>query len=292
MAALDIRRIRSGLAVALMLALPVVLLRSGGPDAGHGRLAQGARMFGAPMQAGVSYVARVTAGFFERWLMQASLQDKNEEIARENRALAARVRALTALEDENVQLRRALQMRDRQQEDLLSAERIGVDQTALFRVINLRVDRGEEQVGPGMAVLAPDGVVGRIERAYDTYSDVMLVTDARSRVAVEVASSFAPGVLEGRGEDECVLTVSKDYPVAVGDLVRTTGVDDVFPKGHPVGKVLAVEPLVGDQQRLRVLPAVRFDKLQVMWVVLAPAPRADARAPQSARGASGVGPLR
>jgi rod shape-determining protein MreC len=145
-----------------------------------------------------------------------------------------------------------------------------------------------------MAVLAPDGVVGRIDKTFDDYSDVMLITDARSKIAVEVARNHAQGILEGDSEEFCVALVSKDYDVQVGDIVQTSGVDELFPKGHPVGQVAAIEQLVGDQQKLKVAPSVRFDRLDVVWVVLAAAPEGDARVaenskPQQARG---LGPIR
>jgi rod shape-determining protein MreC len=220
-------------------------------------------------------------GFFERWVLQSRLQDANEELAGENRDLKQRMRDLAQLEEENAQLRRALQMRERVPEDMIPAERVGVD-------------RGKNVAEPGMAVLAPDGVVGRIDKSFDDYSDVMLITDARSKLAVEVARNHAQGILVGDSEDNCLVEVSKDYDVQVGDIVQTSGVDELFPKGHPVGQVVGIEQLVGDQQRLRVMPSVRFDRIDVVWVVLAAAPAADPAAEhvQTLQQARGLVPIR
>jgi rod shape-determining protein MreC len=140
-----------------------------------------------------------------------------------------------------------------------------------------------------MAVLSPDGVVGRIDQAFDDYSDVMLITDTRSKIAVEVARTRAQGILEGASEDSCVVEISKDFGVEIGDLIQTSGVDELFPKGHPVGQVVRVEQLVGDQQLVEVLPAVRFDRLDVAWVVLASAPEPDPRADQPIREEQAIG---
>jgi rod shape-determining protein MreC len=182
-----------------------------------------------------------------------------------------------------------LQLRDKVPEDLISAEVTGVDQSPFFRIVKIRIDRGEHYVRPGMAVLSPDGVVGRIDQTFDDYSDVMLITDARSKIAVEVARTRAQGILEGASEDSCTVEISKDFGVEIGDLIQTSGVDELFPKGHPVGQVVRVEQLVGDQQLVEVLPAVRFDRLDVAWVVLASAPEPDPRADQLIREEQAIG---
>jgi rod shape-determining protein MreC len=276
--------------VVLLLGVPIMLLRSTAQDP-HRMSAfdRSVRRIGAPLEAAVSYSASMMGSFFERWVMQARLQDANEDLSSENRELRQAVRELAGLQEENKQLRRALQMRDRVPEDMIPAERIGVDQSPFFRVLNIRIDRGSRYARPGMAVLSPDGVVGRVDKIFDDFSDVMLITDARSKIAVEVARSRAQGILGGDSEDGCVVDVSKDYDVQIGDLVQTSGVDELFPKGHPVGQVTDIEQLVGDQQRLHVTPSVRFDRIDVVWVVLATAPRPDPAAENSSDPGSAVG---
>lgn len=277
--AVSLHSVRNGALVVILLGIPVMLLRSSAKDPHEmGAFDRAIRRIGAPLEAAVSYSFGMLGGFFERWVLQSKLQDANEELASENRELKQQMRDLVQLEEDNAQLRRALQMRDRVPEDMIPAERVGVDQSPFFRVVNIRIDRGNTIAEPGMAVLAPDGVVGRIDKSFDDYSDVMLITDARSKIAVEVARNHAQGILEGHSEDSCVVDVSKDYDVQVGDVVQTSGVDELFPKGHPVGQVVGVEQLVGDQQRLRVVPSVRFDRIDVVWVVLAAAPEPDPRA--------------
>jgi rod shape-determining protein MreC len=278
--AVNFRSIRNGALVVVLLAIPVLLLRASAKDP-HSMSAfdRALRRIGAPLEAAVSYSTGMLGSFFERWVLQSKMQDDNSLLTAENRDLRQRVRDLAILQEENLQLRRALNMRDKVPEDMIPAERIGVDQSPFFRVVNIRIDRGHRYAQPGMAVLSPDGVVGRIDKTFDDYSDVLLVTDSRSKIAVEVAGNRAQGILVGDSEDGCVVEVSKDYPVVVGDLVQTSGVDELFPRGHPVGQVSAVEQLVGDEQLLRVDPSVRFDRLDVVWVVLASAPEPEPREP-------------
>lgn len=274
----SLRSLRNGVLVVLLLSIPLLLLRSTVQDpqrmSGFDRAV---RRIGAPLEAGIGYAAGWVGSFFERWIFQAQMLEEKERLEQENREYRRRLRELALLEEENRQLRRSLQMRDQVPEDLLSADVIGVEQSPFFRVVKVKIDRGDAYVRPGMAILAPDGVVGRIQRAYDDHADVMLVTDAASKIAVEVARSRAPGILEGATEDSCVLELAADELVQEGDIIQTSGVDDLFPKGHPVGRVAAIDKRT-DKQVVEVIPTVRFDRLDAVWVVLATAPDADPEA--------------
>lgn len=289
------RSIRNAFLVVALLGIPVLLLRAAAQEPqGLSGFDRTVRRVGAPLEAGVSYAAGSVGRFFERWVLQARLQEDNETLDAENRQLRLELRALTAVEEENKELRRSLQMRAKVAEDMIAAEISGVEQSPFFRVVKLQIDRGAGFVRPGMAVIADTGVVGRIDRADEANADVMLITDPRSKVAVEVARTRAPGILAGLDEDTCLVHVASDFPVQVGDLIQTSGVDELFPRGHPVGQVVRVEDVVGDQQKVHVVPAVRFDRLDMVWVVLASAPTPDpgAEQPRKPAAAAGLGPLR
>ncbi len=289
------RSIRNALLVAVLLGIPVLLLRAAAQEpqglSGFDRTVRG---IGGPLEAGVSYAAGSVGRFFERWVLQAHLQEENEALDAENRQLRLELRALKAVEEENKELRRSLQMREKVPEDMIAAEISGVEQSPFFRVVKLQIDRGAGFVRQGMAVIADAGVVGRIDRADEAHADVMLITDPRSKVAVEVARTRAPGILSGLDEDTCVVHIASDFPVQVGDILQTSGVDELFPRGQPVGSVVRVEEVVGGQQRVQVVPAVRFDRLDMVWVVLASAPSPDpgAEQPRKPPQAAGLGPLR
>jgi rod shape-determining protein MreC len=185
-------------------------------------------------------------------------------------------------------------MREKVPEDMIAAEISGVEQSPFFRVVKLQIDRGEAFVRPGMAVIADAGVVGRIDRAEQTHADVMLITDPRSKVAVEVARTRAPGILAGEDEDTCIVHVASDFPVQVGDMIQTSGVDELFPRGQPVGQVVRVEEVVGDQQRIHVVPRgpLRPPRHGLGRPRQRPQPRPAAAEPRKPPQAAGLGPLR
>ena len=142
-----LRSVRNALLVAVLLGLPALLLRSSLQDPRNlTAIDRAVKKIGAPLEAGISYAAGNAGRFFERWLMQARLQDDNESLAAENRRLRFELRDLQQVEEENRELRRSLQMRDKVPEDMIAAEVAGVEQSPFFRVVKLRLDRGDRVV--------------------------------------------------------------------------------------------------------------------------------------------------
>jgi rod shape-determining protein MreC len=151
----------------------------------------------------------------------------------------------------------------------VAAQVIGTSGTDLSRVIY--VDRGtRDGVGPGMAVITPDGIVGKVSRADRTTSQVLLITDPMSGAGVLLERLRLNGILKGTlGGYPEVLDVMADEKVQPGDTIVTTGGDRVFPKGLPVGTVTSVFP---DRERdpflaIRVKPTVNLGRLEEVLIV-------------------------
>ena len=105
------------------------------------------------------------------------------------------------------------------------------------------LDRGRDHgVRPGMAVVVPTGIVGKVEAVYGASSMVVLVNDAEAGAGVVLGQSGAPGVLRGTSSLLCRLDyVPPHVAVRVGEQVYTSGLDGIFPPGMPVGEVVSVE---------------------------------------------------
>jgi rod shape-determining protein MreC len=104
------------------------------------------------------------------------------------------------------------------------------------------VDRGSASgVQRGMAVVTPDGIVGKVIAAYPTASQVLLITDPDFAAGVISQKSQARGTLKGQGTPMCKVDyVPAEEKVAAGDWFYTSGDDRIFPRGFPVGVVKAV----------------------------------------------------
>jgi rod shape-determining protein MreC len=93
-----------------------------------------------------------------------------------------------------------------------------------------------------MAVVTPDGIVGKVVDAYPTASLVMLITDPTFAAGVLSQKNRVHGTLKGQGHAECLIDyVQNEERVDVGEWFYTSGDDRIFPKGFPVGQVAAVQ---------------------------------------------------
>jgi rod shape-determining protein MreC len=138
----------------------------------------------------------------------------------------------------------------------------------------LTLDRGErDHVRRGMAVLAPQGVVGQIAEASYAAARVVLLTDHNSGIDAIVQRSRARGIVQGGTDGSCYMNyLSRDADIAVGDRVLTSGLDGIFPKGVVIGEVVELSRSYnGLLQSAVVRPGVALDQLEEVLVVEATA---------------------
>jgi len=104
------------------------------------------------------------------------------------------------------------------------------------------VDRGTVSgVERGMAVVTPDGIVGKVITAYPTASAVLLITDPDFAAGVVSQKGQVHGTLKGQGTPICrVDYVPFEEKVEPGEWLYTSGDDRIFPRGFPVGVVKVV----------------------------------------------------
>ena len=131
------------------------------------------------------------------------------------------------------------------------------------------IDKGTDYgLIPDLAVITPAGAVGKIVSVFHNSSQVMLLTDPSSGVGTMLERSRTQGVLKGAGNNLCQLDyVMNEELVSPGDAVVTSGLDQIYPKGLPVGTVLKV----GDgniYKTIVVRPAAKLDSLETVLVVL------------------------
>jgi rod shape-determining protein MreC len=106
------------------------------------------------------------------------------------------------------------------------------------------VDRGSTSgVQRGMAVVTPDGIVGKVIAAYPTASQVLLITDPDFAAGVVTEKAQVHGTLKGQGTPQCKVDyIPFEEKVEPGEWVYTSGDDRVFPRGFKVGIVKSVRP--------------------------------------------------
>ncbi|MDI6692832.1 MAG: rod shape-determining protein MreC [Anaerosomatales bacterium] len=209
-----------------------------------------------------------------RWLSGLSVSRKELERLREqNEVLRARLAELEEARQENDRLRQLVAFAEERRLAQLGARVIGRPTSAWEGAIV--IDRGSvDGVQPGMPVIAPQGLVGQIETVSKHASRVRLITDAQSGVAAMIQRTRALGVV--RGSIDRTLTmeyVDKAKTPRVGDVVLTSGLGGVYPKGIVIGDVIQVDARRADlYPRVVVRSRVPIDELEEVLVVLGTVP--------------------
>jgi len=219
------------------------------------------------VSSGVNGVRRVWNGYIGLRHLKVENDDLKRQLAdaqialQEQRALADRARGLERL----------LEMRDRSDLRLAAAEIIGASATPDFRT--LTIDKGtHDGLRPDMAIIAPGGVVGRIVVPSARAAKVQLLIDRNAAAGALIERSRAQGVVVGTGEDRLRMDyVPESSDIVLGDVVVTSGIDGIYPKGFVIGRVDVVDKNGPSYRRILVRPAVNFASLEQVLVVTTPA---------------------
>jgi rod shape-determining protein MreC len=190
----------------------------------------------------------------------------NEELLRENNALKLQLSQLESKAADADRLAALLNFRRLNRDvPMLGARVIGASADAGSATVF--VDRGERDgIRRNMAVITPDGVVGKVIEAFSTSAQVLLLTDKDSGVGAMLADSRIQKPVGGTGEP-LLKYVTNDDTVNVGERVVTSGMDRIFPKDLPVGTVTEVKP--GNPfKQIRVRPAANLERLEEVLVLL------------------------
>ena len=221
--------------------------------------------------SGVTGARRLWSGY----VALRHVRQENDELKRELADAQITIQQQRALADRARGLEQLLEMRDHTDLHLTAAEIIGASATPDFRT--LTIDRGSRDgLRPDMAIIAPGGVVGRIVVPSARAAKVQLLVDRNAAAGALIERSRAQGVVIGTGEDRLRMDyVSEASDIAVGDVVVTSGIDGIYPKGFVIGRVETVEKNGPSYGRILVKPAVDFSSLEQVLVVTTPAAARD-----------------
>jgi rod shape-determining protein MreC len=210
--------------------------------------------------------AEAVAGWIERGV---GVYWENQRLRQRAVSLQVEVDAMRAERGENARLRRLLDLRQRHPYSLLAADVAG---RSLDRFGgSLTLGKGtEDGVLPNRAIVTPEGLVGRVERATAHQARVLTLLHRDCAVAARVERSRVEGVLRWDFGDHPtlhLLYVSSQEDVKEGDRILTSGLGGIFPEGIRVGTVerVALEPN-GLMKEIVVRPSVDFRSVEEVLV--------------------------
>ena len=148
----------------------------------------------------------------------------------------------------------------------------GSDQSRLFYI-----DKGENaHLARDMAVISPDGIVGKVREVYPRSAQVLLINDQTSGAGVILETTRIRGILRGNAQGQPqIVNLMVDSRIQPGEKVLTAGGDEIFPRGLPVGTVDKVikDPDQDGFIKVIVKPAAHLDRLDEVLVITSVEPR-------------------
>jgi rod shape-determining protein MreC len=272
MAQADITQ-RPGLVLGAAIVLHVVLIS-----------AQVSTVSGLPLLEVVTFgsfaelqrmVTGAVTGVHDVWTGYADLRNvraENAALKVELQGMQIRLQEERAMAQRTRDLRQLLELRERAELKTAAAEIIAAGASPEFRTVT--IDKGSgDGLAADMAVISPAGVVGRVILASTRAAKVQLLVDRNAAAGAVVERSRAQGVVVGVGAEELRMDyVPGTADVKPGDLVVTSGIDGIYPKGFVIGTVETVDRGPGTYHEVKVRPAVEFSRLEEVLVVLTPPP--------------------
>lgn len=199
-------------------------------------------------------------------LTEVSLE--NEKLKKEVSELKNRIHGIMIKERENERLRKLLDLKSGYQFQAIASRVIGEDVLGYYQ--SIFIDRGlEDGVKKDMPLASYDGLVGRITKSSGSMSQALLIIDPASSVDCRVARTRDRGALTGSMEGACILRfIDKDSNIKAGDIIVTSGLDGIFPKGLLVGRVQRIRKAsTGLFLEANVTPSVDFSKLEEVLII-------------------------
>ncbi|HEY6769377.1 MAG TPA: rod shape-determining protein MreC [Candidatus Sulfotelmatobacter sp.] len=174
---------------------------------------------------------------------------------REDAAQARRLQSLLAFKEQYIT-------------KTVAAQVIGSSGSDLSRGVYL--DKGSKDgIQPDMAVITSGGIVGKVLRVYPSTSLVLLINDQSSGVGAVLEKTRLQGVIRGTPAGEVVLErVMSDEEVSPGEPILTSGGDQIFPKGLPVGTIARVGARKDLFLNITIKPSANLDQLEEVLVIV------------------------
>ncbi len=139
------------------------------------------------------------------------------------------------------------------------------------------IDKGSQNgLKPDMAVITPDGIVGKVRDVFPHTAQVLAINDQTSGAGVILETTRIRGILRGDVDGQLMIVgILADERIKPGETVLTAGGDLIFPRGLPVG---VVEKVVRDPERdafidVMVKSAAHLDQLDEVLVITSMQPR-------------------
>ncbi len=228
-----------------------------------------------PIQTVLARVNRATLGVWGTYRDWKNVRAENRRLRDETQRLRVEALRVTETDAENQRLRRLLTLKESLPLETMAGEIIAREWGGWVRSLTINRGRGDA-VARLTAVIAPDGLVGRIVDVRAGSSVVQVLTDPASTVGAHVVRTRTPGIIEGepRGTLRFKYMARDGSGIQVGDVVVTSGLGGLFPGGIPIGRVRTIDDRGSALfSYAQVTPAVDFARIDEVLLLTGGAAR-------------------
>ncbi len=219
----------------------------------------------------LSLSSNITGGIGRVWhnyIWTVGARAENEQLLQTVHKLLLINNSYAQSQKENERLRQLLSLNDRLEFRSVGARVVA--RTPGFLSNLVYIDRGsEEGVHTDAAVLSGDGIIGRVILVTKHQSQVQLISNPDASIGALLEQTRTPGVLRGSGDALLEMAyVGNAEPVKVGDIVVSSGLEGIYPKGLPIGKVVDSRKGKGVFRFIKVEPRVDLIRVEEVSVLL------------------------
>jgi rod shape-determining protein MreC len=194
---------------------------------------------------------------------------ENERLKKEISALKFRINAAQELYLENRRLKNLLSFKQNSPLSLIAARVIARDPSNWSSVII--IDKGRRDgVRSSLAVITERGLVGKVVEAAESTSKILLIIDPNVGVSAVIQRNRQEGLISGTLENLLIMRyLSTDIDIKISDVIITSGLSQIYPKGVIIGRVSEIETEFSGLSRFAMIkPEVNFSSLEEVLVVV------------------------
>ena len=232
----------------------------------------------APIQRVITNTSNSINSFFSNYFLNVGAMKRAQKLEFQISEMESRVFELEQMVENAKNQHSLIQIYEPVQRNKVVAEVISIDSSKANKMI--RLNKGKNHgVELQSAVVTHQGVIGFVYRISDNFADVLTILDSKSKIDGLIARTGSHGIIEGNLQGQATMKyVKRRDPVVLDDIIVTSGLGNIYPKGLKVGTIIEIQrQSYGISQNVIISPVVNFAKLQEV-LILAPKYKSSIRA--------------
>lgn len=222
-----------------------------------------------PFQASGHWAIEGVTGAWTHYIWLIGAAEENDRLRREVAQFKEQSAKTEELRQSYDRLLTLLQFQRNNPDEKVFAQVIGEVNDSFSRL--MIINRGSNHgIKKNFGVITPLGAVGKIQSVTPFQSVVQLIVDSRTKIPALVQRTRLKAIVQGELDGRLMIrNFPRNMSVQLGDMVVTSGLEGIFPKGVPIGRIFHIEKKeYGLFQTVTLTPIVPFNRLEEVAVIL------------------------